>query len=116
MVLRSFDGVEPDVHESAHVDETAVVIGDVTLEADASVWPNAVLRGDRGGSSPLASLPPIESPAQRAFPTWQILSDPLSFNRDRSIFRRRATKMTVDGVRLTSSPITGARESREGTT
>ncbi|PSQ20793.1 gamma carbonic anhydrase family protein [Halobacteriales archaeon QS_9_67_17] len=48
MVLRSFDGVEPDVHESAHVDETAVVIGDVTLEADASVWPNAVLRGDRG--------------------------------------------------------------------
>jgi carbonic anhydrase/acetyltransferase-like protein (isoleucine patch superfamily) len=48
MVLRSLDGVEPDVHESAHVDETAVVIGDVTLEADASVWPNAVLRGDRG--------------------------------------------------------------------
>ena len=48
MVIRAFDGVEPEVHEDAHVDETAVVIGDVVLEADASVWPNAVLRGDRG--------------------------------------------------------------------
>ncbi|MDZ7745559.1 MAG: gamma carbonic anhydrase family protein [Halobacteriales archaeon] len=48
MVVRTFDGTEPQIHEDAHVDETAVVIGDVTLEADASVWPNAVLRGDHG--------------------------------------------------------------------
>lgn len=48
MVLRSFDGVEPDVHESAYVDPTAVVIGEVTIHEDASVWPNAVLRGDHG--------------------------------------------------------------------
>ncbi|WP_255149703.1 gamma carbonic anhydrase family protein [Halorarius halobius] len=48
MVLRSFDGTEPDIHESAYVDPDAVVIGDVTLDADASVWPNAVLRGDHG--------------------------------------------------------------------
>lgn len=48
MVVRSLDGVEPEIDESAYIDETAVVIGDVTLAADASVWPNAVLRGDRG--------------------------------------------------------------------
>lgn len=48
MVLRSFEGMEPEVHESARVDETAVVVGDVRLGPDASVWPNAVLRGDRG--------------------------------------------------------------------
>ncbi|PSP49884.1 gamma carbonic anhydrase family protein [Halobacteriales archaeon QH_7_69_31] len=42
-MLRSFDGVEPDVHDSAYVDPAAVVIGDVTLEADASVWPNTTL-------------------------------------------------------------------------
>jgi carbonic anhydrase/acetyltransferase-like protein (isoleucine patch superfamily) len=48
MVVRSFDGMEPEIAESARVDETAVVIGDVRLEPDASVWPNAVLRGDRG--------------------------------------------------------------------
>ncbi len=47
-MLRSFDGVEPAVHESAYVDPAAVVIGDVTLEADASVWPNVTLRGDHG--------------------------------------------------------------------
>lgn len=48
MVLRSFDGAEPTVHESAYVDDQATVIGDVTLEAEASVWPNATLRGDHG--------------------------------------------------------------------
>lgn len=47
-MLRSFDGVEPDVHEDAFVDPTAVLIGDVTIEKDASVWPNVTLRGDHG--------------------------------------------------------------------
>ncbi|WP_254543574.1 gamma carbonic anhydrase family protein [Halomarina pelagica] len=49
MVVRSFDGTEPTIHETARVDETAVVIGEVTIEADASVWPNVTLRGDSGG-------------------------------------------------------------------
>jgi carbonic anhydrase/acetyltransferase-like protein (isoleucine patch superfamily) len=48
MPIRSFDGIEPELHPDAYVDATAVVVGDVTLEADASVWPNAVLRGDHG--------------------------------------------------------------------
>lgn len=48
MVLRSFEGTSPTVHESAYVDETAVVIGDVTIEKDASVWPQTTLRGDSG--------------------------------------------------------------------
>ncbi|MFC6988853.1 gamma carbonic anhydrase family protein [Haloplanus sp. GCM10025708] len=46
MVLRSYEGVEPAVHETAYVDDAAVVIGDVTVEEDASVWPNTTLRGD----------------------------------------------------------------------
>ncbi|WP_247002139.1 gamma carbonic anhydrase family protein [Halosolutus gelatinilyticus] len=45
---RSFDGTEPQVADSAYVDAAAVVIGDVRIEADASVWPNATLRGDHG--------------------------------------------------------------------
>jgi carbonic anhydrase/acetyltransferase-like protein (isoleucine patch superfamily) len=48
MVLRSFDGMEPEVHDSAYVDPTAVVIGEVTVGPEASVWPNVVLRGDHG--------------------------------------------------------------------
>ena len=34
------------IHPSAYIASTAVVLGDVTLEADVSVWYNAVLRGD----------------------------------------------------------------------
>ena len=47
-MIRSFDGHEPEIDDSAYVDESAVVIGEVTIEADASVWPGAVLRGDHG--------------------------------------------------------------------
>ncbi|MEY7852078.1 gamma carbonic anhydrase family protein [Natrarchaeobius sp. A-rgal3] len=47
-MLRSFEGTEPRVADSAYVDETAVVIGDVVIENEASVWPNTTLRGDHG--------------------------------------------------------------------
>jgi len=47
-MIRSFEGHEPEIHEDAYVDPSAVVIGAVTIEADASVWPNATLRGDHG--------------------------------------------------------------------
>jgi carbonic anhydrase/acetyltransferase-like protein (isoleucine patch superfamily) len=39
----------PTIHSSAYVSPEAVVIGDVTIGRDASVWPGAVLRGDFGG-------------------------------------------------------------------
>jgi carbonic anhydrase/acetyltransferase-like protein (isoleucine patch superfamily) len=44
----SFEGRSPQVHPNAWVAPTAVLIGDVTLEADASVWFGAVLRADFG--------------------------------------------------------------------
>jgi carbonic anhydrase/acetyltransferase-like protein (isoleucine patch superfamily) len=40
---------EPIIHPDAYVHPDATVIGDVTLRANASVWPQAVLRGDYGG-------------------------------------------------------------------
>ncbi|WP_133915283.1 gamma carbonic anhydrase family protein [Streptomyces sp. NBC_00582] len=39
-------GREPKVDEAAFVAPTASVVGDVTLEAGASVWYGAVVRGD----------------------------------------------------------------------
>jgi carbonic anhydrase/acetyltransferase-like protein (isoleucine patch superfamily) len=39
---------EPDIHPEAYVHPDAVVIGNVTIGAEASVWPTAVLRGDDG--------------------------------------------------------------------
>ena len=47
-MIRAFDGTEPTIADSAYVDQAATVIGDVTIEAEASVWPGAVLRGDHG--------------------------------------------------------------------
>lgn len=41
-----FEGADPDVHEDARVSRETTLVGDVGVEADASVWPGAVLRGD----------------------------------------------------------------------
>ncbi|MGA0878664.1 MAG: gamma carbonic anhydrase family protein [Ilumatobacteraceae bacterium] len=38
----------PTIHPSAYVHPDAVIIGSVTIGADSSVWPGAVLRGDDG--------------------------------------------------------------------
>lgn len=46
MAVRSFENHTPDIHSSAWIDETALVIGNVTLGADSSIWPMAVVRGD----------------------------------------------------------------------
>ena len=37
---------EPKIHKEATVAKGAVVMGDVTMEKDSSVWYNAVVRGD----------------------------------------------------------------------
>jgi carbonic anhydrase/acetyltransferase-like protein (isoleucine patch superfamily) len=46
MQLFEFEGKSPTVHPEAFVAPTAVLVGDVTIEAGASVWFNTVLRGD----------------------------------------------------------------------
>jgi len=46
MATRSFEGRMPSLGKGAYVDETALVIGDVVIGDDASVWPGAVVRGD----------------------------------------------------------------------
>ena len=38
----------PTIHASAFVHPDAVLIGDVTIGSESSVWPTAVLRGDHG--------------------------------------------------------------------
>ncbi len=44
----AFEGTSPTIDEQAHVSRDATLVGDVTIEADASVWPGVVLRGDIG--------------------------------------------------------------------
>jgi carbonic anhydrase/acetyltransferase-like protein (isoleucine patch superfamily) len=46
MPLYSLDGVAPTIDAGAFVAPSAVLIGDVRVEAGASIWFNAVLRAD----------------------------------------------------------------------
>ncbi len=48
MPLYALGDVEPTIHPDAYVHPDAVVIGDVRIGAESSVWPCAVLRGDDG--------------------------------------------------------------------
>jgi carbonic anhydrase/acetyltransferase-like protein (isoleucine patch superfamily) len=48
MAIYRLGDLVPTVHSEAYVHPDAVVIGDVTLGADTTVWPTAVLRGDFG--------------------------------------------------------------------
>ncbi|MDH5391941.1 MAG: gamma carbonic anhydrase family protein [Gammaproteobacteria bacterium] len=46
MTIREFDGIRPEIADGVFVDDMALVVGDVTLGRDSSIWPMAVLRGD----------------------------------------------------------------------
>ena len=46
IMIRTFEGITPVVAASTYIDEMAVVIGNVTIGEDSSIWPMTVLRGD----------------------------------------------------------------------
>ncbi len=48
MPLYALDDLTPSISPTAYVHPDAVVIGDVVIGDEASVWPGAVLRGDHG--------------------------------------------------------------------
>src|SRR5512136_3016879 len=45
-MIRSFQGVHPQIDPTAFIAETAVVIGDVAVGPESSIWYNVVARGD----------------------------------------------------------------------
>jgi carbonic anhydrase/acetyltransferase-like protein (isoleucine patch superfamily) len=45
-MIRTFQGIKPTIAGSAFIEETAVVVGDVHIGEESSVWFNAVVRGD----------------------------------------------------------------------
>ncbi len=45
-MITSFNDRHPAVHETAFIAPDAIVIGDVTIGRDASVWFGSILRGD----------------------------------------------------------------------
>jgi len=45
-MIKPFRGVHPQIHESAFVEKSAQVIGDVHVGEESSIWFNSVVRGD----------------------------------------------------------------------
>jgi len=45
-MIRSFRGVSPRIGAGSYIDESAVVIGDVEMGENCTVWPLTVIRGD----------------------------------------------------------------------
>jgi carbonic anhydrase/acetyltransferase-like protein (isoleucine patch superfamily) len=45
-VIRKFKDIVPKVDQTAYLDESAQVIGDVHIGSESSIWMNVVIRGD----------------------------------------------------------------------
>lgn len=45
-MIKTFKGINPAIHSTAYIEDSARIIGDVRIGEQSSVWCNAVLRGD----------------------------------------------------------------------
>jgi carbonic anhydrase/acetyltransferase-like protein (isoleucine patch superfamily) len=45
-VIKPYNGVFPRIHPSAFIADSALIIGDVTIEEESSIWFQVVIRGD----------------------------------------------------------------------
>ena len=45
-MIEPFESKLPQIHPEAYIHASAVLIGDVTVGRESSIWPQAVLRGD----------------------------------------------------------------------
>src|SRR6187200_2964359 len=45
-MIKPFNNTHPKIHDSAFIADDAIVIGDVEIREDASVWFGSIIRGD----------------------------------------------------------------------
>jgi carbonic anhydrase/acetyltransferase-like protein (isoleucine patch superfamily) len=70
VAIYALGDLEPSIDPAAFVHPDAVVIGDVTIGADSSIWPGAVLRGD-GGSIRIGARTSVQDNAVlHTTPQW----------------------------------------------
>ena len=46
MTIRKYKDFEPNIDSTAYVDQNSIIIGDVTIGSESSIWPMTVARGD----------------------------------------------------------------------
>jgi carbonic anhydrase/acetyltransferase-like protein (isoleucine patch superfamily) len=70
MPIYAFGSDEPSISNEAYIHPDAVIIGAVTIGANSSVWPGAVLRGD-GGEIRIGERTSVQDNAVlHTTPTW----------------------------------------------
>ena len=47
-LIKSYEGIHPDIHHTVTMAENATIVGDVVIGEDSNIWYQAVLRGDVG--------------------------------------------------------------------
>ena len=67
MTLRSFAGKTPSIGDGAYIDKDCLLIGDVEVGQDVTIWPGAILRADDdrievGRGSAVMDMAFIEAP------------------------------------------------------
>ena len=45
-MLKPFRGIQPNIGSRTFIEDTAIIIGDVTVESESSIWFHSVVRGD----------------------------------------------------------------------
>lgn len=45
-MIKPYRGLTPTIAETAFIEDTAVIVGDVVIESESSVWFHSVVRGD----------------------------------------------------------------------
>lgn len=45
-MIKSYRGITPTIASTAFIEDTAVIVGDVVIESESSVWFHSVVRGD----------------------------------------------------------------------
>ena len=45
-MIKPYRGVTPTIADTAFLEDTAVIVGDVVIESESSVWFHSVVRGD----------------------------------------------------------------------
>lgn len=46
MPIRTFNNITPQIADSCYIDNTAVIVGDIQIDQDSSIWPLVAARGD----------------------------------------------------------------------
>ena len=82
MNIRPYLEHRPEIDESCYIDPACVVIGEVSLAEQVSVWPFAVIRGDvnsirigaRSSSVPMTAILSSSPPLPTASAAQRVLS------------------------------------------